>query len=56
MADNDNPEPKRIKLTQEEDTKRDNIIDDGRSMADSRGKIGQQHIAISVYISSYTLV
>ena len=50
MSHTDAPESKRIKLTQEEDTKRDNIIHDGRSMADSRGKIGQQHIAISVYL------
>ena len=50
MSHNDAPESKKIKSTQEEDTKRDNIIDDGRSMADSRGKTGQQHIAISVYI------
>ena len=50
MADNGNPEPKRIKLTQEKDTKREAAIDDGRSVSDSNGKTRQQTITISVYI------
>ena len=50
MAVNGNPEPKRIKLTQEKDTKWEAAIDDGRSVSDSNGKTRQQTITISVYI------
>ena len=50
MAHKDAPELKTIKLTQEEDTKREATIDDGRSVADSNGKTRQQTIIISVYI------
>ena len=45
MSHNDSPESKRIKLTQEEDTKRENTIDNGSSMVDSRGKTRQKNIA-----------
>ena len=44
---------KRIKLTQEEDTKREAAIDDGRSVSDSNGKTRQQTITISVNIKRY---
>ena len=50
MADNGNPEPKRIKLTQEKDTKREAAIDDGRSVSDSNGKTRHQTIRILVNI------
>ena len=53
MANKDAPECKRIKLTQEEDTKREATIDDGRSVADSNGKTRQQTITISIYIYTY---
>ena len=38
---------KRKKLTQEKNTKRENTIDNGLSMADSEGKIRQENITIS---------
>jgi len=44
MSDNDAPESKRIKLTQEEDSKRENPIDNGHSVADSKGKIREPNI------------
>ena len=44
MSDNDAPESKRIKLTQEEGTKRENPSDNGHSEADSKGKIREQNI------------
>ena len=50
MGDNDNPEAKRIKLTQEKGTKREATIDGMHSVADLNGKTRQQIITISVYI------
>ena len=44
------PASKKIKLTQEEDRKRENVTDNGNSMADSRGKTWQQTITIIIYI------
>ena len=38
MSHLDAPQSKRIKLTQDEDTKRENAIDNGRSVANSKGK------------------
>ena len=33
----------RMKMTQEEDTKRESTIDNGRSVADAKGKTRQQN-------------
>ena len=50
MSHLDAPQSKRIKLTQDEDTKRENAIDNGRSVANSKGKARQQTITIMIYI------
>ena len=44
MSHNDAPGSKRIKLTQEEDSKRETPIDNGHSVANSKGKILEQNI------------
>lgn len=44
MSHNNAPESKRIKLTQEEDSKRETPIDNGHSVANSERKILEQNI------------
>ena len=44
MSHNDASESKRIKLTQEEDSKRETPIDNGHSVANSKGMLLEQNI------------
>ena len=55
MSHLDAPQSKRIKLTQDEDTKRENAIDNGRTVANSKGKTRQQTITIIIYILGFGL-
>ena len=53
MSHNDAPGSKRIKLTQEEDSKRETPIDNGHSVANSKGMLLEQNITnFCLYIIS----